>query len=110
MIYLLIILAICSQILQHTPYTNIFVNSYADDLLIMPIVFESSYIINVNLQKKEWHLPFTHLIVTTAMASVFFEGLLPYFDKRFTSDAWDAACYFTTAILWYIFKIKKTFK
>lgn len=81
-----------------TPISNslpTFFHNYFEDLIAVPIVLKTA-LLSVQLLRKSWrNFVFKRLeiICITALFSIYFEWILPYFNAAFTADHLDLICY-----------------
>ncbi len=94
-------LATLSQLIQyHTTTPVVFLHSYVDDILAMPILLG----IWRWEQQHYWGISYlTNFQITafTIVIFVLFESVIPHFVSGFTADWWDGVAYLAgSAVFW----------
>jgi len=96
-IYAVLVMAVLIYKVAEQFYGSIvFFSAYFEDVLALPILLKTSLLI-VQYTNKDWSvflLDRAEVIAIAVVFSIYFEGVLPYFDYRFTADPLDIACYF----------------
>ncbi len=69
--------------------------SFADDLLCLPLVLGAVLFFHRRIAKQGEHyiLPLHHGLLTLALFSIFFEGILPNWNSAAVADPWDLLMY-----------------
>ncbi|HAS36533.1 MAG TPA: magnesium citrate secondary transporter [Flavobacteriales bacterium] len=75
-----------------------FVNSYLDDLMLMPIVLTMALAGMRFIISSSYRLSLWQISLSTLIFSVFFEYFIPQFDPRFTADPLDVLAYLIGAL------------
>lgn len=91
-----IALAILVQGLQALFPHHVFLHSYADDILILPLVFSCYRLLYCLPAHRRMHtLPWWYVLTGTCLVCLYFEWLLPvvWKHKGFTSDIMDIGAY-----------------
>lgn len=78
-----------------------FATSYLDDLICIPIVLFIVQFVHRYIDKNDFILPISHIILSVAFFSVIFEIILPRFSLRYIGDSLDVVFYLTGAIIFY---------
>lgn len=90
---------------------NVWIDSYLDPLLCMPI-FLSALLLQRRIlfyKKEAYTLPIFHIFVSFIFVSVWAELIFPYLNKGFTADIWDVVLYLIGSIYFYFFLNKYRF-
>jgi hypothetical protein len=107
--YLIVcILAIASQAIQHLNYSNVFLNSYFDDIVIIPLCMGAALILQRKFITKNNDFVFSNYITIFVIFYFFvvFEGVIPLFNQSFTSDIYDGLAYVTGALIFQLWMNK----
>jgi|SRR5690606_20600264 len=84
---------------------NVWIDSYLDPLLCMPL-FLSALLLQRRIlfyKNESYILPKFHIFVAFIFVSIWAELIFPYFNKGFTADFWDIVLYLIGCIYFYIF-------
>lgn len=96
-------LFIWHQWAENQGFHEVWIDSYLDDVLFLPLVFGFFRLLKrVISREPDWDIPHAWMINTLLFVSVYFEGILPLFSNRFTSDPLDIIAY-TGGMTAYIF-------
>lgn len=74
----------------------VFFSAYFEDVRALPILLKTSLLI-AQYTNKDWSvliLDRAEIIAISVVFSIYSEGVLPYFDNRFTAAPIDISCYF----------------
>ncbi len=82
----------------------LFLYSYLDDLLAMPVILGLTLQIFqwIHPKKDNFRFTKTQVIVGFLYVSVAFEWFLPAYSDTYTRDFWDIFCYFLGTIVFYL--------
>lgn len=93
------------QILIFTDNSFVFLDSYLDDLVVMPIVLTgATVILRIATRNETFNVDLSMIALTFVMYAVIFEFILPRFSAEYTSDYLDILCYGIGAVLYYFFR------
>ncbi|MGB7395224.1 MAG: hypothetical protein WA913_12600 [Pricia sp.] len=93
-VFFLIALTIYGMQVGEVPLP-LWINFYVNDFLCMPIVlFLCRYVIRMLKSDATLPLPFGPVIALTLLYAIYFEGLLPEYNPRYTGDVFDVLLYF----------------
>ncbi|GEO04898.1 hypothetical protein AAE02nite_25620 [Adhaeribacter aerolatus] len=78
---------------------------YLNDVLCLPVVLTLALWLQQKLfpRTARSRLNGVQVVFTVIYFSVFFEGILPTFSKRYTRDYWDILAYVTGGFIYYWF-------
>lgn len=86
------------------------INSYLSDLVCLPLVLHSTFIIiRYGLKRDIDHFSLQTTLLSALYFSVLFEFILPKISMNYTSDYWDVLFYFLGALTYYFLQKKKTY-
>ncbi|NQV53732.1 MAG: hypothetical protein HQ500_11140 [Flavobacteriales bacterium] len=103
-LYLVLVLAAGSyKFVELYDATIPLLHSYLEDLLALPIILGTALIAVQLLLPGNRNFIITRrdLLIILFLFTLYFEGVLPYFNESFTADPFDILCYFAGA---WIFK------
>lgn len=93
------------QILIFTDNSFVILDSYLDDLVVMPIVLTgATVILRVATRNANFNVDVGMIVLAFFMFTVIFEFILPRFSTEYTSDYLDILCYGIGAVLYYFFR------
>ncbi|MBX7095219.1 MAG: hypothetical protein K1X56_10875 [Flavobacteriales bacterium] len=75
-------------------------HSWISDFIAIPVF---SFFATISIRKMHNHhfIPSPVQVIWAALIfSIWFEGIMPLRDARFTADGWDVLCYFAGAGCW----------
>ncbi len=69
--------------------------NFADDLLCLPLVLGGVLWCHRQFSSRgpQYTMPRSHGLITLALFSIYFEGLLPHWSSSATADPWDLLMY-----------------
>lgn len=106
---LLIIIFISNQIFQYLGMSSYFTTSYLDDLICLPIVLFIVQFVHRYINKNNFILPISHIILSVIFFSIIFEIILPSFSLKYIGDTIDVFFYMTGAIIFYLINNRKSY-
>ncbi len=102
-----ILLFVISQLLQYFNSAPLFVSSYLDDIVVIPIILPIVQVLLRIIQKNQhYQLDFGMVLTTVLLLTIVFEIILPRYSTRYTSDYWDVFCYSLGALFYWKFQNK----
>lgn len=98
---------IMNQLLVYRGISIPFLQSYLDDLLVMPIVL-GTYLIIMQIWKPTFRVPLPWTLSTLFIFIILFECILPQLSNRYTADWKDGIMYCISSALFIVVLNKKT--
>lgn len=104
--FLLVILFLTNQLLEHLYLSHWIFRSYLDDLLVLPIILPiTQVLLRLIYNKPSFKLDIPMIITAFLFVSIVFEIILPKFSTSYTSDYLDIVFYGIGGVIyWIIFK------
>ncbi len=106
--YLLLMIGICLVVIHYFIENifniyNVYIDSYLDDCLAIPIILGITFFIETEILKKPNN--YIHnkaqIIFTVLTLSILFEWILPKHSSLYVADGFDLLCYCFGAIIYY---------
>jgi hypothetical protein len=91
--WLAILIFILDKIIQNFFHAPIWLSSYLDDFLLLPIFLGSALLVQQKFINQKFTFKITLVIVVWLIFSVLFEFLFPSLISGYTSDYWDILVY-----------------
>jgi len=112
-LYSLLTLFLCLLATKHLLHIQLptIINSYANDLLCMPIVLTICLIAVQKIKKDDSiRLSLFTIISLTLYYAIYFEYYQPQINPRYTSDGWDIVMYSLGSLFFYGLQKKSNLK
>ncbi|MEX2596343.1 MAG: hypothetical protein WEC59_05370 [Salibacteraceae bacterium] len=102
---------ICYKLVELTGQAPSFLTSYFEDIIVMPLLLKTALITIQSLSKRwsDYVIKVQDIVIITVLMSIYFEGVLPYFNPVFTADIIDVV-YYSFGSLFFVSFLNKPMK
>ena len=92
---MLVLIAGCYKVAEQFNASIPLLHAYLEDVLALPIILSTALIAVQYLLPGNRNFVITRrdLLIIIVLFTLYFEGILPYFNENFTSDPVDILCY-----------------
>lgn len=91
-----------NQWIENLGFYSVWLSSYLDDLVVMPIVLTIALeCMRLIYQHKSFELEFGMVFTAFVFMSLLFEFIVPRYSELYTQDYWDIGCYAIGSSIYY---------
>jgi hypothetical protein len=96
-------LYLLNQFIEQVGFYSVFLSSYLDDLVVMPIILSLALVgMRFATQRPDFELDPVMVIMAFVLISILFEFILPTYSNAYTKDYYDIGCYaIGTGVFWF---------
>lgn len=99
---------ILHQFLQKKGFKNVFIDSFWDDLVALPVCLSICvFLIQISSKNIHYRLKIQHIIFTAIVFSIVFEVVTPSYSNNSIASIGDVICYFIGGIFYFYFQNPK---
>lgn len=97
------VMFICNQLLEQFGVFLLYLHSYLDDLVCLPIILTFALVTFRQLFGDNYTFSFFRILISVAYVSPVMEIIIPNFSHAAIADPLDVAAYLTGGILFHLF-------